>query len=136
MFPCIRKLILQKRFRRHMHFLCDAIELKHSVKLALRVQGKSLKIDWIKFILQLICTISPYPCSPRQAFREGKSFSPSQAKQLLKGLSVYLFLKFEPQLGKSEEFNNHVMKENRVFRSYFYHQKNNRQGLYGIFLKP
>ena len=31
-------------------------------------------------------------------------------------LSVYLFLDFELQLGKSEKFNNQGMKENRAFR--------------------
>ena len=34
-------------------------------------------------------------------------------------LSVYLFLKFEPQLDKSEKFNNQGKKENRAFRILF-----------------
>ena len=31
-------------------------------------------------------------------------------------LSVYLFLEFEPELGKSEKFNNQGMKEKKAFR--------------------
>ena len=34
-------------------------------------------------------------------------------------LIVYLFLKFESQLGKSEKFNNQGMKENRTFEILF-----------------
>ena len=38
-------------------------------------------------------------------------------------LSVYLFLEFEPQLDKSEKFNNQAMKENRAFRIHFLTKK-------------
>ena len=38
-------------------------------------------------------------------------------------LSVHLFLEFEPQLSKSEELNNHGMKENRAFRIIFFAKK-------------
>ena len=38
-------------------------------------------------------------------------------------LSVYLFLEFEPQLGKSEKFNNQGMKENKAFRIPFINKK-------------
>ena len=52
--------------------------------------------------------------------------------------SVYLFLKYEPQLGKSEKFNNQGMKENRAFRILFITKKQlkSRQALHRIFLKP
>ena len=43
-------------------------------------------------------------------------------------LSVYLFLEFEPQLGKSEKVNNQGMKEKKAFRIPFYNKKQ--------FLKP
>ena len=53
-------------------------------------------------------------------------------------LSVYLFLEFEPQLGKSEKFNNQGMKENKTFRIPFITKKQlkGRQALHRIFLKP
>ena len=38
-------------------------------------------------------------------------------------LSVYLFLEFEPELGKSEKFNNQGMKENKAFRIPFITKK-------------
>ena len=38
-------------------------------------------------------------------------------------LSVYRFLQFEPQLGKSEKFNNQRMKENKAFRIPFITKK-------------
>ena len=37
-------------------------------------------------------------------------------------LSVYVFVEFEPKLGKSEKFNNQGMKENKTFRI-IYNQK-------------
>ena len=54
------------------------------------------------------------------------------------GLSVYLFLEFEPQLGKSEKFNNQGMKENKAFGIAFItkNQLKSRQALHRIFLKP
>ena len=53
-------------------------------------------------------------------------------------LSVYLFLEFEPQLGKLEKFNNQGMKENKAFRIPFITKKQlkGRQDLHRIFLKP
>ena len=53
-------------------------------------------------------------------------------------LSVYLFLEFEPQLGKSEKFSNQGMKENKAFRIPFITKKQlkSRQALHRIFLKP
>ena len=53
-------------------------------------------------------------------------------------LSVYLFLKFEPQLGKSEKFNNQEIKENKSFRILFIIKKQlkSRQALHQIFLQP
>ena len=53
-------------------------------------------------------------------------------------LSVYLFLTFERQLGKSEKFNNQGMKEDRGFRNFFITNKQlkSRQALHRIFLKP
>ena len=53
-------------------------------------------------------------------------------------LSVYLFLEFEPQLDKSEKFNNQAMKENRAFRIHFLTKKQlkSRQALHKIFLQP
>ena len=53
-------------------------------------------------------------------------------------LSVYLFLEFEPKLGKSEKFNNQGMKENKAFRIPFITKKQlkSRQALHRIFLKP
>ena len=52
--------------------------------------------------------------------------------------SVYLFLEFEPQLDKSEKFNNQGMKENTAFRIPFVTKKQlkSRQTLQRIFLKP
>ena len=38
-------------------------------------------------------------------------------------LSVYLFLEFEPYLGKSEKFSNQGMKENKAFRIPFITKK-------------
>ena len=48
--------------------------------------------------------------------RIGGDFTPNREGLLLprpfdNSLSVYHFLKFEPQLGKSEKFNNQGMKE-------------------------
>ena len=53
------------------------------------------------------------------------------------GLSVYLFLEFEPELGKSEKFNNHGMKENKAFGIPFIIKKQlkSRKALHIIFLK-
>ena len=53
-------------------------------------------------------------------------------------LTVYFFLKFEPQLGKSEKFNNQGIKENRAFRILFMTKKQSKsiQALHRIFLKP
>ena len=53
-------------------------------------------------------------------------------------LSVYLFLEFQPQLGKSEKFNNQGMKENKTFRIPFITKKQlkSTQVLHRIFLKP
>ena len=39
---------------------------------------------------------------------------------------MYLFLEFEPQLGKSEEFNNQGMKENIAFRILLLTKKNKK----------
>ena len=52
-------------------------------------------------------------------------------------LSMYCFLKFEPQLSTSEKFNNQGMKENRAFRIFFITKKQlkRRQALHRIFLK-
>ena len=49
-----------------MHFLCDAIVLKHSVEGTLKVYGKSLTtvLDQVHFIVNLYSF--PYPWSPRQ----------------------------------------------------------------------
>ena len=70
-------------------------------------------------------------------------FYPRQGGVLLprhfdNSLSVYLFLEFEPQLGKSEKFNNQGMKENKAFRIPFIVKKQLkcRQALHRIFLKP
>ena len=53
-------------------------------------------------------------------------------------LSVYLFLEFEPELGKSEKFNNQGMKENKAVRIPFITKKQlkSREDLHKIFLKP
>ena len=53
-------------------------------------------------------------------------------------LSVNLFLEHEPQLGKSEKFNNQGTKENKTFRIPFITKKQlkSRQALHRIFLKP
>ena len=53
-------------------------------------------------------------------------------------LSVYLFLEFEPKLGKSEKFNNQGTKGNKAFRIPFItkQQLKIRQPLHKIFLKP
>ena len=55
-------------------------------------------------------------------------------------LSVYLFLEFEPKLGKSEKFNNQgkQRKGNKAFRIPFItkRQLKDRQALHRIFLKP
>ena len=53
-------------------------------------------------------------------------------------LSVYIFLEFEPQFGKSEKFNNQGMKENKTFRILFItkEQLKGRQALHRIFVKP
>ena len=53
------------------------------------------------------------------------------------GLSVYFFLEFEPQLGKSEKFNNQGMKENKAFGIPFITKKQlkSRQALGIIFVK-
>ena len=59
-------------------------------------------------------------------------------RQFDNSLSVYLFLNFQSQLGKSEKFNNQGMKENRGFRILFITkiQLKSRQAFNGIFLKP
>ena len=53
-------------------------------------------------------------------------------------LSAYLFLEFEPQLGKSEKFNNQGIKENKAFGIPFIAKTplKSRQALHRIFLKP
>ena len=53
-------------------------------------------------------------------------------------LSVYLFLEFESQLGKSEKFNNQGIKEKKAFRIPFITKKQlkSRQALNRILLKP
>ena len=53
-------------------------------------------------------------------------------------LSVYLSLEFQPQLGKSETFNNQGMKENKTFRIPFITKKElkSRQTLHRVFFKP
>ena len=58
-------------------------------------------------------------------------------RQFDNSLSVYLFLEFEPQLGKSEKFNNQGTKENKAFRIPFItkKQKADRLYIYRIFLK-
>ena len=55
-----------------------------------------------------------------------------------KSVSVYLFLEFEPELGKSEKFTNQGKKENKAFRIPFItkKQQKSRQALHRIFLKP
>ena len=52
-------------------------------------------------------------------------------------VSVYLFLEFEPQLGKSEKFYNQGMKENKAFRISFITKAElkSRQALHRIFWK-
>ena len=51
-------------------------------------------------------------------------------------LIVYLFLEFEPQLGKSEKINNQGIKENKAFRIPCITKKQGIQSLHRIFLKP
>ena len=55
-----------------------------------------------------------------------------------KSLSVYVFLEFEAELGKSEKFTNQGKKENKAFRIPFItkKQQKSRQALHRIFLKP
>ena len=68
-----------------------------------------------------MCIVFPYPWSPRQTFPQGESFAP-----LPSGRTTFILVhldtstialvcifssQFEPQLGKSEEFNNHGMKK-------------------------
>ena len=76
-----------------------------------------------------------------------KGFGELQAQQgegcssldtLTIALVLYLFLEFEPQLGKSEKFNTQGMKENKAFRIPFITKKQlkSRQTLQRIFLKP
>ena len=51
-------------------------------------------------------------------------------------LSVYLSFEFQPQLGKTEEFNNQVVNENRTFRILFITKTQQKsRPLPGIFLK-
>ena len=52
-------------------------------------------------------------------------------------LSVYHFLKFEPQVGKSEKLNNQRIKENKAFRIPFIikNQLKSSQALHRTFLK-
>ena len=94
-----------------------------------------------KVHLLLIFIVFPYPLSPGKTFfPQSRPFPPPPEKttappppppllapfsrHIDNNLSVYLFLEFEQQLGKSKEFNNQGMNENRAFRSYFfYHQK-------------
>ena len=53
-------------------------------------------------------------------------------------VGVNLFLKFEPQLGKSGKFKDQGMEENKAFRIHFItkEQLKSRQTLHRIFLKP
>ena len=53
-------------------------------------------------------------------------------------LSIYLFLEFEPYLGKSEKFINQEMKEEKAFRICFItkNQLKGRHALHKTFLKP
>ena len=75
-----------------------------------------------------------------------KGFGELQAQQgegcssldtLTIALVLYLFLEFEPQLGKSEKFNTQGMKENKAFRIPFIIKKQlkSKQALHTIFLK-
>ena len=96
-----------------------------------------------KVHLLLIFIVFPYPLSPGKTFfPQSRPFPPLPDKTNSKppppllppfsrhidnNLSVYLFLEFEQQLGKSKEFNNQGMNENRAFRSYFFLSPKNNE---------
>ena len=92
-----------------------------------RIEAVSGRYSWR--YSYLICIVSLYHWSHTQIiFSEGKSFgclpggttSKTAYPRLINySVSVYLFLKFELELGKSAESNNHGIKENIAFRSYY-----------------
>ena len=99
----------------------------------------------MKFLLQLICTVSRQPSVPQEnaSFPQVIHFFLSQAEQLpkLPLFQTYLFLDSEPQLSKYVEVNNRGIKENRSFRKDFHFVTKKkkykcRQALHEIFLKP
>ena len=62
--------------------------------------------------------------SPEEGNDRGRGALPCILRVLLpihieNSLSVYLFFEFQPQLGKTEEFSNQVVNENRTFRILF-----------------
>ena len=79
-----------------MHFLCDAIDLKQQVEGTLKVLWKSLTtaVDEIHFAVNLYSF--PYLWTQGKTFfPQGKSFAPSQVKQIPKlSLSFYVNLSF------------------------------------------
>ena len=79
----------------------------------------------------------------KRVSKVGGNFTPTGRRVLLtrhfdNSLSVYLSLEFQPQLGKSETFNNQGMKENKTFRIPFITKKElkSRQTLHRVFFKP
>ena len=97
---------------KNMYFLCNTIELKQSAEGTLKVQGKSLKtaLDEVHFIVHLYSFPLPLVPQAKPSFSKVNHLSPprqnkfqnSLSRHIDNSLNVYLFLKFEPQLGKSE----------------------------------
>ena len=90
------------------------------VILLLLVFTTSLFLGKVYFVVNLYSFPLPYLqgksfdlLTGRTAFKTPPSRHISNSR-----LSVYLFLKSEPELGKSEEFNNHGIKENKTYKSY------------------
>ena len=83
MFPCIsRKLILQKSIFKHIQkyaVLRDAIDVKQSVEVSLKILGKSFEtlLDNFHFIVNLYSFPLPLTLPGKPLLSQGKSFAPS-----------------------------------------------------------
>ena len=111
MFPCIsRKLILQKSIFKHIQkyaVLRDAIDVKQSVEVSLKILGKSFEtlLDNFHFIVNLYSF--PLPSVPKVSpsfpkvshfplLRQNNCQISPYHRHIDNRLSLYIFLKFKP----------------------------------------
>ena len=94
-----------------------------------------MKINLHSFVLPLLPQANlSFPKVSHLLLSSESNFQNYLSRRIDNSLDIYLFLNFE--LGKSEEFNNPEMKENRAFRSYcFYNRKKKHTSLSWNFLK-